>query len=65
VGIKYMRRQKGLFQNFVAKELGMSVRHYQRLENEGRKPTPEQAEKLAKLFGCEMSQICDNGKEAI
>jgi transcriptional regulator with XRE-family HTH domain len=65
VNIKYMRRQKGLFQNYVARELGISVRHYQRLENEGRKPTPEQAKKLAELFGCDVSQLCDNRKEAI
>ena len=62
MGIKDMRKQKGMYQKYVANQIGISTRHYQRIENEGQEPSEKQLESLAKLFMCDMSQICDKRK---
>jgi transcriptional regulator with XRE-family HTH domain len=50
--IKKERLKRGLLQKYVAKQLGISQRHYQRFENEGRIPNKEQFTKIAEIFGC-------------
>lgn len=58
--IKEMRKKKGLLQGYVAEQLGISQRHYQKMENEGQKIKDKYKKKMAKLFGCKLSQICDD-----
>jgi len=57
--IKTMRKEKGLLQKYVAIQLNICSRHYQRIENGEQKPSQKQLETLASLFTCDMSQICD------
>ena len=57
--IKNMRKQKGFYQKYVASQLGICARHYQRIESGIQKPSEKQLLLLSKLFGCKMSQICD------
>ncbi|MCB2308870.1 helix-turn-helix domain-containing protein [Clostridium estertheticum] len=61
--IKDIRKQKGLFQKYVAKELGICTRHYQRIEKGEQKPSKKQLAILTKLFRCSMSQMCDKKGE--
>lgn len=41
----------------VAKRLGMSTRNYQRIENEGKKPTEQQLNELALIFNCNVADL--------
>lgn len=59
--LKSKRLEVGLKQNAVASRLGISLRHYQRFENEGRKISKERLNALAKIFGCNVAEI--NQKE--
>jgi len=55
--IKKERLNIGLKQNAVAKRLGISARHYQRFENEGRVLDDERLKSLAKIFNCSVAKI--------
>jgi len=59
MGIKGIRKQKGLLQKYVASQLNICARHYQRIENGEQIPSKKQVEILSKLFICDMSKICD------
>lgn len=55
--IKTKRLKVGYMQYAVAKRLGMSTRNYQRIENEGKKPTEQQLNELALIFNCNVSDL--------
>lgn len=55
--LKSKRLEAGLKQGAVASKLGISCRHYQRFENEGRKISKERLKELAKIFGCNVAEI--------
>lgn len=57
--IKNIRKQNGLLQKYVANQLGICARHYQRIENGEHQPSKKQIEILSKIFRCDMSKICD------
>ena len=55
--LKSKRVEMGLKQNAVARRLGISLRHYQRFENENREVSEEKIEALAKIFNCNVAEI--------
>ncbi len=55
--LKELRISKGIYPSFIAKSLGISVRHFHRIENGQGYLTEERAEKIAEILGVEMSEI--------
>lgn len=55
--IKQKRLEVGFMQYAVAKKLGISRRHYQRFENEGRKPSNDLLKKLSIILNCEIKEL--------
>lgn len=55
--LKELRKSKGLCASFVAKELKVTTRHLNRIENEEGYMTEQRAEKLAQLYSVKKSEI--------
>lgn len=55
--IKAKRIEVGYKQYKVAEMLGISTRHYARIENNERYPTKEELKQLSKIFKCKKSDI--------
>lgn len=55
-----MRKKRGWSQEFVAASIGMSWRHYFRIETGQAEPGAHNLRKLAKLFGCSMEELFDD-----
>lgn len=55
--IKEKRIEIGYKQYKVAEMLGISTRHYARIENNERLPTKEELKQLSKIFKCKKSDI--------
>lgn len=55
--IKQKRLEVGFMQYAVAKKLGISRRHYQRFENEGRKPSKDLLHRLSSIFQCNVEEL--------
>lgn len=55
--IKSKRIELGYKQGKIAECLGISTRHYARVENDERKPNREELEKLSKKFECEIKEL--------
>lgn len=55
--LKELRKSKGLYTSFVAKELKVTTRHLNRIENGEGYMTEERAEKLAELYSVTKSEI--------
>lgn len=57
MNLKELRASKGLYPSFVAKKLGVSVRHFYRIENGEGYLTKERAKALSKLYNVKMTEI--------
>lgn len=57
--IKKIRLQLGFKQFKIAEKLGISTRHYARLENSERKPNNLELKKLSEIFRCEINDLKD------
>lgn len=55
--IKQTRLNLGFKQFKVAERLGMSSRHYARLENSEREPKSLELEKLSNIFNCDAKDL--------
>lgn len=55
--LRELRLQKGFQQSYVAKQLGVSSRHLNRIEKGEGYLTNERADKLAKIYSMKMSEI--------
>lgn len=55
--LKRMREERGLKQNFVAKQLGITQNYYSQIENGHRPPQLEHLLKLRNLFGVSLDDI--------
>lgn len=60
--IKTMRLNAGYKQFKIAQKLGISIRHYARIENNERKPKKEELNKLTNIFNCSISDLQDKGE---
>jgi len=58
--IKSQRKVKGLSQNEVASQLGISRQYYNSIENGRRTPSVELAKKIAVLLGAEWTIFFDS-----
>lgn len=54
-----LRTKKGWSQEYVAVAVGISLRHYTRIESGFNEPGAAKLRKLAKLFGCTMEELFD------
>lgn len=55
--LKQLRLSKGLKQNFVAGKLGVSPRHFARIEETGEYLDKERIKKLAVIYGETVKEI--------
>jgi transcriptional regulator with XRE-family HTH domain len=55
--VKELRMSRGLSQEIVAKQLGMSRPSYDKIENDSKELTVSQASKLASLFGVSFDRL--------
>jgi putative transcriptional regulator len=56
--LKELRSAKGLSQNALARELGMSVNNIQKMEYQKAKSIPlETIERLCQVFNCEVGEL--------
>ena len=60
-----LRAEKGLTQEQVAKELGISRAHYTNIENGRRLPSLPLAARIALFYGCGKDLLFDDRKVAI
>ncbi|MFZ5944411.1 MAG: helix-turn-helix transcriptional regulator [Bacillota bacterium] len=51
--IKQLRQEKGLTQETLAKELNITLRHFQNIENGKTTPSVIIGLKIAKILGCD------------
>lgn len=61
--LRELRTSKGLCTSYVARQLGLSARHFTRIEN-GDYLTEDRIKKLAKLYGVRKSDIKKIGGKA-
>ncbi|MGL5460247.1 MAG: helix-turn-helix transcriptional regulator [Cetobacterium sp.] len=57
--IKTKRIEVGYVQYKVAEMLGISTRHYARIENYERNPTEKEIRQLAKIFKCKKADLIE------
>ena len=57
MNLKQLRLSKGLKQNFVANKLGVSQRHFQRMEEKGDYLDKERIKKLAVIYGTTIKDV--------
>jgi transcriptional regulator with XRE-family HTH domain len=62
--IKKIRRAAGLTQQEVAFRAGISDRWYRLIERHGQQPSRPDAEEIAKILGCKLSDFADHGDAA-
>lgn len=55
--IKRLRKQKGLTKKEFAKQVGMSIRQYQRVELKGHIPNAKTAIRIAKKLGTTVEEL--------
>ncbi len=59
MNLKEFRATKGMYPSFVAKELNVTVRHFNRIENGEGYMTKERAKKLSKIYNTQLSEIVE------
>jgi len=55
--LKQLRDERGLKQNFIAKQLGITQNYYSQIENGHRPPQVEQLLKLRNIFNVSLDEI--------
>lgn len=55
--LRELREGKGYKSSYIAKKLGVSLRHFQRIEKEGNFLDQEREEILAELYDVKVSEI--------
>lgn len=59
--LKKLRTSKGLSPSFVASKLGVTYRHFNRIENTGKFIDEKRAKILAELYNVKKSEIMEIG----
>jgi len=55
--LKFMRESRGIKQNFIAKQLGITASYYSEIENGHRRPQLEHMLKLRDIFGVSLDEF--------
>lgn len=61
--IKNKRKELGYKQYKIAERLGISTRHYARIENNERKPKDEEINLLSNIFNCSYDELLERGEK--
>jgi transcriptional regulator with XRE-family HTH domain len=57
--LKYLRNEKGFTQSYVANNINLSIRQYQRIENKDCKPSYDVILQLQNLFNESIDKLLD------